>query len=229
MKLQKTLYTLNVNGYCPAITELTYPLLRHYARKIHAEFVVIDSRRWPERPAVYEKLQIHDLMATRGDFWAIYVDSDTLIHPDMFDVTEHLTPDTVCHFASDMAGIRWRYDDYFRRDGRHFGSCNWFTVASCWCRDLWREPDDLCYEDALDNIFPTQAELGSVITREHLIDDYLLSRNIARFGLKSTTVRALLNALGDRGDYFYHEYTRTTEDKVKEMQSVLERWQIRLP
>lgn len=211
MSGRKTLYTLDIEGYCPSITALTHPLLKGYAKKIGAEFLVIRSRRWPERAPVYEKLQLYELMASRQDDWAIYVDGDTLVHPDMFDVTEHLRMDTVCHHGSDMAGHRWRYDDYFRRDGRHLGSCNWFTVASRWCRDLWREPDDLTYEEAIERIFPTQAERDSGITREHLIDDYLLSRNVARFGLKFTTVRALLNALQDRGEYFYHEYTRTPE------------------
>ena len=37
--------------------------------------------------------------------------------------------------------------------------------------DLWRPLDDLTLAEALDNIFPIQAELNSVITREHLIDD----------------------------------------------------------
>lgn len=51
----------------------------------------------------------------------------------------------------------------------------------------------------------------------------------ARFGLKFTTVRELLNGLGDRGEYFYHEYARTPEEKLAEMRAVLERWRIRVP
>ena len=76
----------------------------------------------------------------------------------MFDVTDYLHKNTICHNGRDMAGIRWKYDQYFRRDGRHVGSCNWFTVASDWCLDLWRPLDDLTLEEALANINITIGE-----------------------------------------------------------------------
>lgn len=211
--MSKTLYTLNVDHYAPEITKLTYPLLKRYATKIGAEFHIITKRKWPKLPPVYEKLQIFDLARERRDEWSYYIDSDALVHPDMFDPTEFVHKDTVMHNGNDMANNRWRYDYVFRRDGRHIGSCNWFTIASEWCRDLWAQPD-ITYEQCLENIFPIQMELSSVITREHLIDDYVLSRNIARFGLKFTTVSAIQQKNGDPGDYFYHQYTATTEQKI---------------
>src|SRR6266566_3735242 len=149
-KLKKTLYTLNVNHYPEAITSITYPLLEDYARKIGADFVVIRERKFPDYPPVYEKLQIHEL--GRENDWNIYVDSDVLIHPDLFDLTEHLEKDTVLHYGADMAGNRLKYDQYFLRDGRNIGSCNWFTIASDWCLDLWKPLDDLSLEEALANI-----------------------------------------------------------------------------
>ena len=221
--MRKTIYTVNVDDYAPAITALTYPLLTRYAQKIDADLYTIHTRRWPDWPPVYEKLQIRDISADRGDDWSIYIDSDALVHPDMFDVTDHLSRDTVCHNGSDMAGNRWRYDEYFRRDGRHIGSCNWFAVASSWCRDLWM-PLDLTLDEALTRIYPIQSELNSVITPAHLIDDYTLSRNIARYGLKFTTVIDLLKRLGDTGAYMWHQYTMTTDQKVIEMKKVREAW-----
>lgn len=212
--MRKTIYLLNINDYEPKITELTYPLIERYAKKIGAMIHVITGRKWPDRAPVFEKLQIHDLGREHGNDWNIYIDSDTLIHPDFFDVTEHLHKDTVCHNGSDMAGNRWRYDHYFRRDGRHIGSCNWFAIGSDWCLDLWRPPDDISYEECLENIFPVQAELNSVITRDHLIDDYVLSRNIARFGLKFTTVSKIMADLNDSGNYLWHQYTATAEQKI---------------
>lgn len=221
-----TVYTLNVDGYAPEITALTYPLLRRYAEKIDADFHVITERNWPAMPPVYEKLQIHTLARERGDEWAIFIDSDALVHPDFFDVTEHLPRDTVCHNGLDMAGCRWRYDDFFRRDGRHIGSCNWFTVASSWCRDLWAPLTDLTLAEALERIFPTQHELATVITREHLIDDYVLSRNIARYGLKCKTVIQIQRDLGDTGNYLWHQYTLSTAEKVAQMRDVLRTWEV---
>src|ERR1700689_2337012 len=102
------------------------PLLNRWAKKIGAEVHVIDELKYPEWPVTMEKLQIFDLEIKKQSEYAIYVDSDALIHPDMFDITDHLAKDTVLHNATDMAGHRWRYDRFFRRDGRHIGSCNWF-------------------------------------------------------------------------------------------------------
>lgn len=213
--MRLSLYTLNVNDYEPAITALTYPLMQRFAKKIGATWRVITERRFPAWPIVYEKLQIHDLIVANRDDWAWYIDGDALIHPDMFNVVDHLTPDTVCHHGIDMAGNRWRYDDYFRRSqSRHVGSCNWNTCASAWCRDLWRPLDDLTPAQAVENIFPIQAEVATVITREHLVDDYALSRNIARFGLKVTSILKITRDLGDAGSYFWHQYTATTQQKL---------------
>jgi hypothetical protein len=223
--MRKTLYTLNIDGYAPEITALTYPLLRRYAAKIGAEFCIIDRRRFPGWPPVYEKLQIRELSEQRGDDWSIYIDSDALVHPDFFDITEHLTRDQVCHNGADMATVRWTYDEYFRRDGRHIGSCNWFTVASSWCRDLWT-PLDLTFEQAVARIHPIQTELQTVITPEHLIDDYTLSRNIARYGLHFTTVAEILKRLNDSGNYLYHQYVLTADEKIADLSRVLKEWKV---
>lgn len=223
--MQKTIYTLNVDNYAPEITVLTYPLLRAYSDKIGAAFHIINERLSPGLPPVYEKLQIGRLMQERGDDWAIYIDSDALVHPDFFDPTEHLEKSVVLHNGIDMAGNRWRYDKYFRRDRRHIGSCNWFTVASDWCVDLWAPLHDLSFKEALANIFPTQNELNTIITREHLIDDYILSRNIARFGLHVTTMSEVLNRLGRPNEaYLFHEYTLPIEQKVTKIKEMIQKW-----
>ncbi len=220
--MKKTLFTLNVDGYAPEISALTYPLLKKYAYKIGADFHVITDRKFPSLPPVYEKLQIYKL-GQKSD-WNIYIDSDALVHPDMFDVTEFLHKDTVCHNGNDMANNRWRYDKYFRRDGRHIGSCNWFTIASDWCLDLWHPLDDITYQEALENIFPIQEELNTIITREHLIDDYVLSRNIAKYGLHFTTVIKIMNDYNIPGAYLWHQYTISVDEKIKQMREILKKW-----
>ena len=223
MPIKKTIFLLNIDNYDPEITALTYPLIYRYAEKIAAEVYIIKERVFPERAPVYEKMQIYHLAQKMQNDWNIYIDSDALVHPDMFDVTEFLHKDTVAHNGHDMANNRWRYDNYFRRDGRHIGSCNWFTVASDWCLDLWH-PLDIPYHFALKNIFPTQTELSTVITKEHLIDDYTLSRNIARFGLKFTTVMEIQAKNNDPGNYFWHQYVLNHAEKVKQMKEILNQW-----
>ena len=188
--MKKTIYTVNIGNFAPDITAMTYPLIKRWAKKIGAEFQIISERKFPEFPIVYEKLQVYEL--GRDNDFNIVIDSDTCVHPDMFDVTDHLPHDTVLHNATDMAGHRWRYDRFFRRDGRHIGSCNWFAVAPKDCIDLWKPLDDLTPEEAFANIFPVQAERVTGCTEAtHLIDDYTLSRNIAKFGLKVMTLNQI--------------------------------------
>ena len=223
--MKKVIWLLNIGDYAPEITELTYPLIRNYAKKIEAEVHVISHRRFPDWPVEYEKLQIYEL--GKENEWNIYIDSDALVHPDLFDITEILPKSTVLHNGSDIAGNRWRYDKYFRRDGRHIGSCNWFTIASDWCIDLWKPFDDLTLEEALSNITLVNNErISGVMGPDHLIDDYALSRNIAKYGLKFETLISLRNRIGDNGDYLWHIYTDTIGEKLNQMEEVLMNWKI---
>jgi hypothetical protein len=221
--MNKVLFTLCVDNYAPEITEITMPLLRSYAKKIGADFYIINERRYPDFPPVYEKMQISEL--GKNNDWNIYMDADTLIHPDTFDFTNHMTKDYVMHHGCDMAGNRWKYDRFFLRDGRHIGSGNWMAAASDWCTpEFWKPLDDLTFKEAVKNIQPTFQESKHGITPEHLIDDYTMSRNIAKYGLKFTTFFGIMQNLKHNGDYFWHQYLVGTEEKVKQMNEVLVRW-----
>jgi len=225
---KKVLYTLAVDGYSQEITDLTFPLLKYYAHKIGAEFYVITercfSRKWP---VTIEKLQIYKLAQDFHTEWNIFFDADALVHPETIDFTSFLPKDTVAHNGSDMGAVRWRYDKYFLRDGRNIGACDWCTIASEWCLDLWHPPDDQTLEEILDAIYPTVEETNTVITREHLIDDYLLSRNIAKYGLKFTTLLGLQKRIGlGDANFLFHQYVLTTEEKVKELNRVIAEWKI---
>ncbi len=232
--IRKTLYTLNVSPdgkgtYDPEICHLTYPLLKNYAEKIGAEFHVITERKRPEWPVTIEKFQVAELAKQRGDDWSIFVDADTLISPEMFDITEHMPQNTVAHNGSDMANVRWKYDHYFRRDGRNFGSCTWLVAASSWCvEDLWQLPMQKP-EEAYANINLTIQEHNSGhCETEHLIDDYTLSRNIARYGLKTTTVTEICGRLAWKtpdgrafSPFLWHIYNTDRMTKLSRMLMVL--------
>lgn len=222
--MKKTLFTLNIDNYCPEITAFTYPLLKRYAEKIDAEFYVIKERKFPDFPVTYEKLQIHKLGKEMKNDWNLYIDSDALVHPDFFDPTEHFTKDFVLHNGSDFAPNRWKIDNVFRKDGRWIGSCNWFTIASDWCLDLWHPLEDITLQQALDNIYPTVPEQRTVITKEHLIDDYVLSRNIAKYGFHFSSLCQLLTKVDPKGEYLWHEYCFTIPDKIAIMKEVIKKW-----
>jgi len=228
-RIKKTIYTLNLNGYAPAIRELTYPLMHHYARKINADFVEITERRFPDWPITLEKWQVARLAVERDDEWSIFLDADTLVSPEMFDPTELVHKDTVFHNGKDFANIRWTYDKYFRRDGRNIGSCTWFIAASDLCvEDLYHFPD-LPLEECLRRIHITIQEAnGGQCKTEHLVDDFNMSRNIARFGLKFRTVQEIGGELGWKmpdgkgiSPYLFHMYSITMEEKLGRMLDVL--------
>lgn len=223
--LKKTIYVLEVDGYSKELTELTRPLLIHWSKKIGATIQHITKRKFPKFPPVYEKLQIYELAQENGSDWNIYIDSDALIHPDFFDPTVMLSKDTVLHNGSDMAANRWRYDRFFLRDGRNIGSCNWFTIASDWCIDLWHPLDDMTRDEAISHIYPTRQELATIITPDHLIDDYTLSRNIAKYGLKFTTMAKMLEKIGQPGfSYLWHQYQIPVDKKVDGMLETIKVW-----
>ena len=223
---RKTVYTLNLGPYAPEITALTYPLLTAWASRIGAELVIIDERRFPAWPVCYEKLQIYERAQARRDDWSIFIDSDALVHPDTPDFTQLFPRDTVAHNDVDMAAVRWDYDRFFLRDGRHIGSGNWLAIASSWCLDLWRPLDDLTLEDALARIHPAAFERRAGITPAHLLDDFVLSRNIAKYGLKFTTVKQVQDQTRCTGEFFHHDYLLTEADKVAALHKTLVSWKL---
>jgi hypothetical protein len=227
---RKALITLNIGDYAPMIREITYPLMRYFCERRGFEFLEITERKFPEWPVTYEKLQIHEIAKHEGFDWVWFIDADALVHPDTPDWTTLIGKDTVAHNGNDFAPFRWKIDEYFRRDGRHIGSCNWCALASDWCLDLWR-PLDMTPEQAVANIQPLVCEHSPMarnhgtipqnklvnITASHLVDDYAISRNIARYGLKFTTLMALEKQLFNGADLMWHAYTITEDEKVNQM------------
>jgi hypothetical protein len=224
---KKCLFTLNVDNYSPQICEMTVPLFRQIAKKINADFYIIKDRRFPGFPAAYEKLQIYYLAQEMNLDWAWFLDIDAVVSPDIMDMTSIIPFDTVAHWGRDIASNRWRMDQFFLRDGRQISSCNWNTLASKWCLDLWHPLNDISLEEAVSNIFPINIELDKGIYSEHLIDDYTLSRNIAKYGLKFTTFREQFVKLGYAENAFvWHNYMLPLDQKIIETAKVLNAWKI---
>lgn len=221
--MKKVIYTLNIGNYAPDITAYTFPLIRAYAKKIGATFHQITERKFPEWPINYEKMQIHEL--SKGNDWNIYIDADAIIYPDLFDITEFLPRDTVLHWGHDPANNRWSFDEYFRRDGRNIGSAGWFTAASGWCRDFWAPPE-ITPAEALAAIHPTNREVNLGCVPGHFIDEYVTSRNIARYGLKFMNIKDLQAKHNIRGAYFWHTYAMPIHEKLLLMREAIETFQL---
>jgi glycosyltransferase involved in cell wall biosynthesis len=226
--MKKTVFTLNIDNYYKEITEITYPLIKEWCRKIDAEFYEIKENKFPEwRSLTYNKLQVYELAQQMKNDWNIFIDCDALVHPDMLDLTNFIEKDTVLHNGADFAAIRWKYDRFFKRDGRNIGSPTWFCIASDWCIELFKPLDDLTPEQAYSNIFPVYGELRAGYESWRLIDDYVMSRNIAKYGLKFESFMNLVKKFPSMaGDYLWHNYAIPKEQKLEQMKQVLKRWQI---
>lgn len=150
--------------------EVTLPNLQRYAERIGAEFFVITERKFPDWPVTYEKMQVFEL--GHDVDWNVFIDADTVVHDDFHDVTSQYTPDTISYNWGYDANTQLRPDSYFARDGRNIGIVTNFVVSSAWTHDIW-EPLQMTPEEALENV-----------TKSHYIDEYAVSRNLAKYGLK---------------------------------------------
>ena len=225
--VKKTLFTLAIDNWQPEICDITFPLLKRYADKMGADFYVIKDRKFPEFPITYEKLQIYQLAQEMENDFSVYFDADALVHPETPDITDLLPKDTVAHNGVDK-NIRYKTDRFFWRDGRGISSCNWCTIASDYCIELWKPPEDLTPQECIDRCYPSVDEANSgVITPYHLIDDFILSRNIAKYGLKFKTLINIFKEMGlENAWFFWHKYIIPPDQKIVEMKKVLEQWRL---
>ena len=211
--MKKLIVTLNIN-YCKDITDITYPYIESYAEKIDADFKVINERKFLDFPVNIEKFQIYEL--SKNYDWTIFIDSDAIIHPNCPDLTEVYEKDVAIFNAYDLYPQRFKPNNYTRRDKRNIGACTWLTIFSDWTRDIWKPYDNpIKY---LDQINLTNREYNFGYTPDHILDDYLVSRNIAKYGIKIKTVLhdMFSSYAPDKHPLFFiHEYAIPIEEKIK--------------
>lgn len=175
--MRKTVYVLNIGNYMPDLCSITIPTIEAWARRIGAKIGMITERKFPEWPVTYEKLQIHEL--SREDDWSLYIDADTVISPALGDPTTVFPPTHVGVFMAYTASMLFPSDNYFARDGRNLGLATNFIVTNPMTNDLWTP-----FQETAEDILPRLAPTDKYPHRPHLVDEYCLSRNLARYGLK---------------------------------------------
>jgi hypothetical protein len=223
--MKKNLYVMNIGDYNPQMTALTMPLFKHYAMKIRAELFEITEVKFPDKPMVYEKFQIWKLAHDHPADWHIYLDIDTAIHPNFPDFVEYYGKNTVASYRKEPAMVKYVSDEYFRRDGRFIGIGGFFTAASDWCLDFWHPLDDLTTEEAMTRIHTTIIEQGLGIPARHLFEEYVLSRNLAKYGLKHETILDVFNRSGlQHANYLWHAYGLPPQDKLERLRALLDAW-----
>ena len=173
--MTKKVWVVTVDGYRPDICAKTLPKIQAYADRIGASFWQITDRRWAGAPPPYEKLQVFYLGG--GIDWNIIIDADMLIEDGMYDVTQVLAPDRVASWMAYSADANFPKDDYFFRDGRNLGVSSNFLCVPKACHDVLTP-------------FPDSERLSfqERIKRPFIVDEYCISRNMARFGIKHSGI-----------------------------------------
>ena len=223
--MKKLVVTLDIGAYLPEITRYTFPMMRTWAAKIGAEFLILTERKLTKpgdgKPLNFEKFQLQQVVPNYD--WTYFLDSDAFVHPDTPDWVEMVHDKSVVLFSgTDPRTTRFRATNYTRRARCHIGACTWNVICSDWTgADLWQPPEH--YDEAVANIVPIWNEVKTGhCPHAHLIDDYQLSENIARFGLKTTTMKAICEEHKIPFDGYAHLYNCDPYDKLREIRRQLD-------
>ena len=187
--MRKLIHVVNINDFFPELFALTYPTIRSYAERNGYMINMITERKFPDYPINYEKMQVYE--DGKDAEVNILCDADMLIHPEFPDVTEFLKRDSISF--NDNYNISWKYHvdriRYFMRDGRDVGIATNFVVSSDWTHDVW-EPLSLSQKDIEDLAKKENTDTGGADGRGwgHYADEFALSYNMAKYGLKYTGV-----------------------------------------
>ena len=189
--MKKGIFTVVVDNYRPDICEKTLPTIKSYADKIGAEHIIISGRKFPEWPATYEKMQIFEL-GKNYDF-CILIDADMMVASNAPDFTTGILPGYVGVLEAFNADNLFQKDEYFIKDGRNIGLASNFVITDKETHKLW-EPLDMAWEEARKKT-----------KREFIIDEYCLSRNLAKYGFKFTGLN-----YSDEVVWLFHHLGATT-------------------
>jgi len=227
--MRKLVATMSLNNWEPEITSLTFPLMKYYAKKIGADFLHINNRKFPNDPIGYERFQLYDYVDKYD--WIVQLDADLLLHPDTPDVTCLVDKDTILTSIPDHAGKRFILDDYFHRDGRYISVPGFFTVTSNWMKDFWRLPEDLTSNEAIKRVTPCVHEWRDrYVNGEHLVIDYIWSRNVAKYGLKMEYFQNIFkDPLSPIQDYVMHNSFLPLDHKRQHIKDVVHKhWKLKI-
>jgi hypothetical protein len=170
----RLVHVINIDNYFPELFELTIPTIEFWTRKLRAKLNIITTRKFPDWPILYEKIQIffdgHDID------WNILLDADILVQPDTPDpLYSNITPNQVAAKDSYHAHMQLKLDDCFYRDGRDIGLSTCTVITHRKCHKLWTplemNPQEACEKILIDRM---------------IVDEYTLSRNLAKYGFPLT-------------------------------------------
>jgi hypothetical protein len=225
-EIKKLIVTMNIDNYLPKLWEMTFPFLERYAQKIRAEIKVITEKKFKECGIQWEKFQTYEL--SKGYDFTLFVDADVLIHPDTPDLFSFLDKNEILYKG--FYTFRYSQDDiYFRRDGRYIDIHGFIQAASDWTRDIWNPVCELTNEEIKTNIFPFQSEINFGYSTKNgtFLDEWQMSRNVAKYGLKAKHIQDLFGKFGTNYERFiHHEFPARGEDKPELYYKKILEWEL---
>ena len=187
--MRKLIHVVNINDFFPELFELTYPTIRSYAERNGYMINMITERKFPDYPINYEKMQVYE--DGKDAVVNILCDADMLIHPEFPEVTKFLKRDSIAFNDNYNISRKYHVDRirYFMRDGRDVGIATNFVVSSDWTHDVW-EPLSISQKDIEELAKKENTDTGGAEGRGwgHYADEFALSYNMAKYGLKYTGV-----------------------------------------
>jgi hypothetical protein len=199
MKIE--VFVVRVDNYLPELCDITLPRIEAYAKRIGAKFTLISTRKYPEFPPTYEKMQIHEL--GKDNDYNILLDADIVLGDDFEDITKNVPLNGVGFWHEYKASSLFAIDEYFFRDQRGVGVATNMLVVPRSCHDIFT-PLEFGAEEA-----------SKRTSRWFIVDEYCVSRNLAKFGLKYKSCLT-------REDNFLH--LNVTTDNLKDEVKRAELW-----
>lgn len=204
---------LNVNNYRPDICEITLPNLKGYADRIGADFIQINSRKYPDWHPAYEKLQAWQLSHDFDEL--ILIDADIILHPKFIDMLTPLPDNCFGSWMSysilnkDLSLWPADKDPYFLRDGRNFGVVG--SMVAC------KKNTKHIFKPLSSRHAPEETQ--KMLYRPAIIDEYVMSRNAAKYGLKYQCLWPSVN-----GVHHAELTTKGEEDALIKIKQQLMEW-----
>ena len=209
---KKIIHILNIDNFFPELFELCFPTVERYAKKHGYQINLITERKFPDWHINYEKMQVFE--DGKDADVNVLMDADVLIHPMMKDFAFIVPPTHIGFNDNYFMRTKFRvlnkeHELAFLRDQRNIGVASNLVVA---------HSSTHCVFEPLD-ITPEQGKEICLI-REGDIDEYTISLNLAKYGLKycGITWEDWMR------NFLVHTGTGDKDIAVRIARSTLEKW-----
>jgi len=208
--MKKCLHVVYINDYFPELWNLTLPTIENYAKRIGADLNIITERKFPEMHIHYEKMQVwNDGKEYDANF---LLDCDILINDGFPDFTTIVPRGHVGFNDNYHASNKYNIKEniYFQRDGRDVGIASNAVIG-------YKETHDI-FKPIVDFTMDKWNEISTVRVGD--IDEYVLSYNLAKYGLKYTGI----TWLDWQRYYFVHLGTEPRDECIETAKTILTIW-----